>query len=125
MNQTTTISTEPLLDQINALKTPAKGLLRNLYDAWSEAIEIPNSLLPARLHGRTGRTAKEILHPEKTAAEVKKQEDEDRLIEKSLRLESYCADADAQREIRFHEDEERLYRNQITFANLIGIEFED
>jgi hypothetical protein len=114
-----------LIDQINALKTPAKGLLRGLYDAWSEAIEIPNSMLPARLHGRTGRTAKQILHPEKTAAEIKKQEDDDRLIEKELRLEAYCADADAQREIRFHEDEERLYRNQITFANLIGIEFED
>lgn len=114
-----------LIEQINSLKTPAKGLLRNLYDAWSEAIEIPNSMLPARLHGRTGRTAKELLHPEKTAAEIKKQEAEDREIEKELRLEAYCADTDAQREIRFHEDEERLYRNQITFANLIGLEFED
>jgi hypothetical protein len=122
----TTISTEtPLLQQINALKTPAKGLLRGLYDAWSEAIEVPNSMLPPRLHGRTGRTAKEILHPKKTAAEIKKQEDQDRLIEKELRLEAYCADADAQREIRFHEDEERLYRNQITFATLIGLEFDE
>ena len=118
MSQTTTTTTEPLLDQINALKTPAKGLLRNLYDAWSEAIEIPS------LNGKT-RTAKQILHPKKTAAEIKKQEDEDRLIEKELRLEAYCTDADAQREIRFHEDEERLYRNQVTFASLIGIEFED
>jgi hypothetical protein len=115
---TTSTSTEiPLLKRINALETPAKQLLRNLYDAWSEAIEVP-------VDGKT-RTAKQILHPKKTAAEIKKQEAEDREIEKELRLESYCADADAQREIRFHEDEERLYRNQITFANLIGIEFED
>lgn len=114
-----------LIKQINSLKTPAKGLLRGLYDAWSEAIEIPNSMLPARLHGRTGRTAKELLHPEPTEEDIKKQEAEDREIEKELRLEAYCADTDAQREIRFHEDEERLYRNQITFADLIGIEFED
>jgi len=107
-----------LIEQINSLKTPAKGLLRNLYDAWSEAIEIPS------LDGKT-RTAKQILHPKKTADEIRKQEAEDREIEKELRLEAYCADTDAQREIRFHEDEERLYRNQITFANLIGIEFED
>jgi hypothetical protein len=119
MSQTT------ILTEINSLKTPAKELLRNLYDAWSEALEIPNSLLPARLHGRTGRTAKDLLHPKKTAAEIKKQEAEDREIEKELRLESYCADSNAEREIRFHEDEERLYRNQITFANLIGIEFNE
>jgi hypothetical protein len=120
MSQTMT-----LIEQIDSLKTPARDLLKGLYDAWSEAIEIPNSLLPARLHGRTGRTAKQILHPERTAAEIKKQEAEDREIEKQLRLEAYCADTDAQREIKFHEDEERLYRNQITFANLIGLEFNE
>ena len=107
-----------LIEQINSLNTPAKGLLRNLYDAWSEAIEIPS-------RDGKARTAKQILHPEKTAAEIKKQEAEDREIEKELRLEAYCADTDAQREIRFHEDEERLYRNQITFANLIGMEFDE
>lgn len=115
------ISTEatPLLDQINALETPeARSLLKGLYDAWAEAIEIPGP------NGKT-RTAKQILHPKRTAAEIKKQEAEDREIEKELRLEAYCADTDAQREIRFHEDEERLYRNQITFANLIGIEFDE
>jgi len=107
-----------LIDRINQLRSPAKQLLLGLYDAWSEAIEIPS------LDGKT-RTAKQILHPKKTADEIRKQEAEDREIEKELRLEAYCADTDAQREIRFHEDEERLYRNQITFANLIGIEFED
>jgi hypothetical protein len=118
MNQTMTlIEATPLLQQINSLKTPARGLLKGLYDAWSEAIEIP-------VNGKT-RTAKQILHPEKTAAEIKRQEAEDREIEKELRLEAYCADTDAQREIRSHEDEERLYRNQITFASLIGLEFED
>jgi len=106
-----------ILTEINQLKSPAKQLLLNLYDAWSEAIEIP-------VNGKV-RMAKQILHPEKTAAEIKKQEAEDREIEKELRLEAYCADTDAQREIKFHEDEERLYRNQITFANLIGLEFED
>lgn len=107
-----------ILTEINSLKTPARDLLKGLYDAWSEAIEVPS-------RDGKARTAKQILHPKKTTAEIKKQEAEDREIEKELRLEAYCADTDAQREIRFHEDEERLYRNQITFANLIGIEFED
>lgn len=128
MSQTTTILTEatPLLSRINALKSPiAKGLLRNLYDAWSEAIEIPNSLLPARLHGRTGRTAKEILHPEPTEEDIKRQEAEDRQIEKDLRVEEYRKDDDNGMEIRYHVDEERLIRNQVTFANLIGLEFDE
>ena len=107
-----------ILAEINSLKTPARDLLKGLYDAWSEAIEIPS-------RDGKARTAKQILHPKKTTAEIKKQEAEDREIEKELRLEAYCADSNADREIRFHEDEERLYRNQITFANLIGLEFED
>lgn len=107
-----------ILTEINSLKTPARDLLKGLYDAWTESFEIPG------LNGKA-RTAKQILHPKKTAAEIKKQEAEDREIEKELRLESYCADSYADREIRFHEDEERLYRNQITFANLIGIEFDE
>ena len=107
-----------ILTEINSLKTPARDLLKGLYDAWSEAIEIPS-------RDGKARTAKQILHPKKTTAEIKKQEAEDREIEKELRLEAYCADSNADREIRFHEDEERLYRNQITFANLIGLEFED
>ncbi len=113
MNQTMT-----LIEQIDSLKTPAKQLIRNLYNAWSEAIEIP-------IRNGEARTAKQILHPKMTLAEIKKRENEDREIEKELRLEAYCADTDAQREIRFHEDEERLYRNQITFANLIGLEFDE
>lgn len=107
-----------ILTEINSLKTPARDLLKGLYDAWSEAIEVPS-------RDGKARTAKQILHPKKTTAEIKKQEAEDREIEKELRLEAYCADTDAQREIRFHEDEERLYRNQITFANLIGLEFDE
>lgn len=107
-----------ILTEINSLKTPARDLLKGLYDAWSEAIEIPS-------RDGKARTAKQILHPERTAEEIRKQEAEDREIEKELRLEAYCADTDAQREIRFHEDEERLYRNQITFANLIGLEFDE
>ena len=120
-----TMTSTSLLDQINALKTPAKQLLRNLYNEWCECLEIPNSLLPARLHGRVGRTVKEILHPKLTPEQIRKQEAEDREIEKELRLESYCADTSAQREIRFHEDEERLYRNQITFAKLLELEFDE
>ena len=120
MSQTMT-----LIEQINSLKTPAKGLLRDLYDAWSEAIEIPNSMLPARLYGRTGRTAKELLHPEPTEEDIKRQEAEDRQIEKDLRVEEYRKNDDNGMEIRYHVDEERLIRNQVTFANLIGLEFED
>ena len=53
------------------------------------------------------------------------QEAEEQEIEKELRLEAYCADAHSGREIRFHENEEKLNRNQITFANLIGLEFDE
>ena len=49
MNQTT------ILTEINSLKTPAKQFLLNFYNALADMIEIPNSLLPERLHGKTGR----------------------------------------------------------------------
>ena len=118
--------TMTLTEQIDNLKTPAKHLLRGLYDAFSDAIEIPNSLLPEKLHGKTGRSVAELQRSSKpTPAELAKIAAEEREIEKSLRLESYCSDANAQREIRFHEDEERLYRNQITFAKLLELEFDE
>lgn len=117
---------KPLIGQINSLKTPAKYFLADLYHAVADLIEIPNSLLPEKLRGETGRSCAELMAPPKlTTRELAKLEAEEREIERSLRLESYCADSNAEREIRFHEDELRLYRNQITFANLIGIEFED
>jgi hypothetical protein len=116
-----------MIDQINSLKSPtAKSLLADLYHAMADMIEVPNSLLPEKLRGKTGRSCAELMAPPKmTPRELAKLEAKEREIEKNLRLESYCADSNADREIRFHEDEERLYRNQITFANLIGMEFDE
>jgi len=115
-----------MIDQINSLKTPARELLGNLYHAMADMIEVPNSLLPEKLRGKTGRSCAELTAPPKlTPREIAKLEAEEREIEKELRLESYCADSNAEREIRFHEDELRLYRNQITFADLIGMEFDE
>ena len=119
-------ATPLMIDQINSLKTPAKYYLADLYHTIADMIEVPNSLLPEKLRGKTGRSCAELMAPPKmTPRELAKLEAEEREIEKNLRLESYCADSNADREIRFREDEERLYRNQITFANLIGMEFDE
>ena len=119
-------ATPLMIDQINSLKTPAKYYLADLYHAIADMIEVPNSLLPEKLRGKTGRSCAELMAPPKlTPREIAKLEAEEREIEKNLRLESYCADSNAEREIKFHEDELRLYRNQITFANLIGMEFDE
>lgn len=127
MMMTMMTATPLMIDQINSLKSPiAKSLLADLYHAIADMIEVPNSLLPEKLRGKTGRSCADLMAPPKlTAREIAKLEAEEREIEKNLRLESYCADSNADREIRFHEDEERLYRNQITFANLIGMEFDE
>ena len=127
MMMTMMTATPLMIDQINSLKSPtAKSLLTDLYHAIADMIEVPNSLLPEKLRGKTGRSCADLMAPPKlTAREIAKLEAEEREIEKNLRLESYCADSNADREIRFHEDEERLYRNQITFANLIGMEFDE
>lgn len=124
-----------LIDQIQNLTTPAKFLLTELHNALSDAIVIPNSCLPTQLHGkrwenegsrRYGRTVSELMAtPKLTERELKRLADEERDIEKSLRVESYSADIASDRELQYHEDEERLYRNQVTFANLIGLEFEE
>jgi hypothetical protein len=126
MTMTMMTATPLLIDQIYNLETPAWKLLADLYHAMADMIEVPNSLLPEKLRGKTGRSCAELMAPPKlTPREIAKLEAEEREIEKNLRLESYCADSNAEREIRFHEDELRLYRNQITFANLIGMEFDE
>jgi hypothetical protein len=115
-----------LTEQISALQTPAKHLLQGLYDAFADAIVIPNSYLPERLHSKRGRTVADLMKPPTlTPQEIAKLELAERQLEKDLRVESYSTDIASEREIRYHEDELRLYKNQMTFAKLIGMEFDE
>jgi hypothetical protein len=117
-----------LLNAINCLKTPAREALLGLYDELSEAIWIPNSVLPHAEHGQKewemdgtasagkiyGRTASDLQKSTKSkplseAAQTQAGKDE--------RIQSYInREAEG---IDFIEDEDRLYRNQVTFCKLM------
>jgi len=115
-----------LINDIQKLTTPAKHLLTSLYEAMADMIEVPNSVLPDRLHGRyNGRSCSELQRPPKLSdKEQAKLDAAEREVQKAIRIESYVSDECCEREIQYLEDDDRLYRNQITFANLMEIEFE-
>ena len=82
MTMTTMTTATPLLiDQINSLKTQAKYYLAGLHHEMSNMIEVPNSLLPEKLRGKTGRSCAELMAPPKmTTREIAKLEAEEREI---------------------------------------------
>jgi len=117
-----------LLNAINCLKTPAREALLGLYDELSEAIWIPNSVLPHAEHGQKewemdgtasagkifGRTASDLqksVKPKPVSEAVKNQTGKDERILSYIDRETEA--------ISFIEDEDRLYRNQVTFCKLM------
>lgn len=116
-----------LLNDIQNLQTPAKTLLMGFYEALSDMLEVPNSVLPSHLHGRyNGRSVTELTRkPKLSKKEFATIELENVKTEKELRIAGYSLDGMSEKNIQYLEDEHRLYRNQITFANLLGIEFDD
>jgi hypothetical protein len=114
-----------LIEQIHSLTTPAKDALLGLYAELSEAIWIPNSVLPRSEHGHKayemdgtasagkiyGRVAADLL---KEAPEKQPTLEELDKIEKEKRIPEYDGT-----NIQYIEDEERLYRSQVTFCKIM------
>jgi len=116
-----------LAQEINNLQTPAKELLSALYVEMAEMIFIPNSLLPEKYHGRetvnegvikAGRSAASVL---KKSTPVPSEVVEDKDRAKAIRMQSYRDDFEKQQELEFIENDNRLYRQQVTFAKILGL----
>jgi hypothetical protein len=136
---------DTLQDKINALETPAKMYLQNLYDALADAIVIRNDALPdeyqqtnqfenggvvgcGKFYGRTIAEIEKIAERKRKAnAPSQSQIDKE---QRALRVELYREQYENEGqpkdfELDMIEDDDRLYRAQVAFANLVGIEFED
>jgi hypothetical protein len=117
-----------LLNAINCLTTPARDALLDLYAELSEAIWIPNSVLPRAEHGQKewemdgtasagkiyGRTAADLqnsVKPKPVSEAVQNQTGKDERIQSYINRGAEGID--------FIEDEDRLYRNQVTFCKLM------
>lgn len=118
-----------LIDQINALQTPAKHLLKDLYDALADAIWIPNSVLPPSFHGKSeyqldgtassGKIyGKSVAQIENLLREKPKPVSDDK-SEKEKRIAAYAAQMDASGSFEYDEHEDRAYRAQVTFCTLM------
>ena len=107
-----------MLNQINALTSPvARMLLSDLYTAWTEAIIIPNSLLPKSKHGDDvadgyelaegqnevqGRSAFDLLAIV-DKQNLDRQEMQEFLEEKETAIRKYEAAIAEDRRLEFHE----------------------
>ena len=115
-------ATLPTFERINALTSPvARMLLTDLYEAYVDCLVIGNTLLPEDRRGKIrldttndklGQSAEKLLTLK--PHEVK----ENREAEKAARLQQYIDDVANGEAIAFCEHEDKLYRNQITFAKL-------
>jgi hypothetical protein len=118
-----------LIDQINALQTPAKQMLLGLYNDLADAIWIPNSVLPPSFHGRAeyqldgvasagkiyGKSVKQI---ENLLREKPTPVSDDK-SEKEKRISAYAAQMEESGSFTYSEHEDRAYRAQVTFCTLM------
>lgn len=134
--------------EIAKLQTPAKELLSNLADVLEDAIFIPNTYLPERYHGSKeyvvdaigptengeqkiyGRSVASLkrdrnykLADERFARYSRKQEKLSRVSE--YEKTATLRDKNSPSVLTFVEDEDKLYRAQVTFAKLLGLFEED
>ena len=134
-----------LQDKINALETPAKMYLQNLYDAFADALIISNDILPkeyqqhkefengsvaeeGKFYGNSIANINAIVEKKQRAKEPSQVEldREQRALRVELYREQYENEGEPKDfELDMIEDDDRLYRAQVAFANLVGIEFED
>jgi len=102
-----------------------KKMLAELDAAIMECIWIPNEHLPESYHDSRegGRTLKRINRQvEESIVEVDPREEKGEL--RTAIIDSYAADVAAGREIQYQENNEKLYRNQQAFAEIMDIDLD-
>ena len=102
-----------------------KKMLAELDAAIMECIWIPNEHLPEEFHDdrEGGRTLKRLNRQvEQSVMEVDPREEKGEL--RTAIIDSYAADVAAGREIGYKENNQKLYRNQQVFAEIMDIDLD-
>ena len=102
-----------------------KKMLAELDAAIMECIWIPNEHLPEEFHDdrEGGRTLKRIDRQVKESiVEVDPREEKGEL--RTAIIDSYAADVAAGREIGYKENDQKLYKNQQVFAEIMDIDLD-
>ena len=102
-----------------------KKMLAELDAAIMECLWIPNEHLPEEFHDdrEGGRTLKRIDRQVKESiVEVDPREEKGEL--RTAIIDSYAADVAAGREIEYKENNQKLYRNQQVFAEIMDIDLD-
>ncbi len=102
-----------------------KKMLAELDAAIMECLWIPNEHLPEEFHDdrEGGRTLKRIDRQVKESiVEVDPREEKGEL--RTAIIDSYAADVAAGREIGYKENNQKLYRNQQVFAEIMDIDLD-
>lgn len=131
-----------LLERANAISNPVTrcemvALVHECYAAMLEAIEIPNELLNEDYQNKASTnedTQREAFQPlsvliarlerEELAANPPMSEHEQLKAITTERADRYAYQFATRESFEYDVDEDRLYRNQLAFANAIGIRFE-
>jgi hypothetical protein len=131
-----------LLERANAITNPVTRremvtLVHECHEAMLEAIEIPNELLADEYQNKTSTnedTQREAFQPlsvlierlerEELAANPPMSEHEKLKAITTERADRYAYQFATCESFEYEVDEDRLYRNQLAFANAIGIRFE-
>lgn len=96
------------LDQIDALKTPAKKLLSLLYLEMADCIQFPTRTVAGKIAYKTLMDLDDEPDYPKIPTESEDRE---------FRLHRYCAEFDQNNRFEFFEQEERLHAAQVNFVN--------
>lgn len=113
--------------RIDAMQSPAKGVFREAYDLFAEALVIPNEWLPARLRNRKagGATPAAIFRDQRSRMERKVQRESAHAAlkaEKELRLRRYQSSCDHPDGIEYDLSREELIRQaERSFARMLNI----
>jgi len=102
-----------------------KKMLAELDAAIMECLWIPNEHLPEEFHDdrEGGRTLKRIDRQVKESiVEVDPREEKGEL--RTAIIDSYAADVAAGREIEYKENNQKLYRNQQVFAEIMDVDLD-
>lgn len=127
-----------LVENIKSMKNVNVGdktMVLMFAQALSDAIVMPNEMIPDEFHNRRGWETGNLrksdanvygptitqINKKWTKLYGKKEERKTRQQEKDTRLSAYIAEYAATGKFNYQPDENKLYRNETTFCDLMGL----
>ena len=99
--------------------------LKKLEDAVIDCFMVPNEWLPEAYRGkRSHRSLKSVVKQARKRGAIETEHQELKRI-KAEKIAKYSAEFAEKGSFTYEENQDKLYRNQMCFAQLMGLELED